>query len=217
LPRPTLAAPGVRHTMTRVQLLQVSLRALDCPGYRPVPYKIYDTRYVTFHWNRVRKNQGKESKEVKMAKPKYPLFKCLHRGEKGFTLIELVVVVAIVGILAAVIIPNITKFLGVGQKAAAQGEMNTVQMAVYAAMAESGVAAIDDIVGPLSASNGEIDSTSGITITGALQGGEDELKGIWTIDSTGEIVYGEYPNPEKLEFGASYWEYDAGNWTHQLK
>ncbi len=47
-----------------------------------------------------------------MPKTKYPIFKCMHRGEKGFTLIELLVVIAILGIIAAVVVLNITGFFG---------------------------------------------------------------------------------------------------------
>jgi type IV pilus assembly protein PilA len=142
--------------------------------------------------------------------------KMVRRGEKGFTLVELIIVVAILGILAAVIVPNIIKFLGAAQKGAAQGELNAVQTAVYVAMAESGVASVN-VAGNLSNSTGIIDSASNITITGELQGGITGIKGVWTINSSGVVVFGDYPDPANLATGATYWEYDSGNWTHKQK
>ena len=64
-----------------------------------------------------------------MPKTKYPIFKSLHRGEKGFTLIELLIVVAILAIIAAVIIPNISRFMTTGQLAAANSEAEQVKTA----------------------------------------------------------------------------------------
>jgi len=65
-------------------------------------------------------------------------------GEKGFTLIELLVVVAILGVLAAIIIPNVGKFIGTGTIQAANTEAHDVQTAMVAFMADNNVTDTSD-------------------------------------------------------------------------
>lgn len=55
-------------------------------------------------------------------------------GEKGFTLIELLVVISILGVLAAVVILNVTKYIGSGKSQAQATELANVQTAVSAYM-----------------------------------------------------------------------------------
>ena len=59
------------------------------------------------------------------------------RGEKGFTLIELLIVVAILGVLAAVVIPNVGRFIGAGEEEASDTEFSNVQTAVIAMMTDN--------------------------------------------------------------------------------
>jgi prepilin-type N-terminal cleavage/methylation domain-containing protein len=64
----------------------------------------------------------------------------MKRGEKGFTLIELLIVVAILGVLAAVVIPNVGRFLGKGEAEAKETEYATLQAALHAMMIDNDLA-----------------------------------------------------------------------------
>jgi type IV pilus assembly protein PilA len=59
------------------------------------------------------------------------------RGEKGFTLIELLIVVAILGVLAAVVIPNVGRFIGRGEQEAKDTELSNMQTAVISMMTDN--------------------------------------------------------------------------------
>ncbi len=90
-------------------------------------------------------------------------FKQFRYGEKGFTLIELLVVVAILGVLAAVAVPNVGKFIGRGKTEARETELHNIQTAVMAMLADSVNGTIDNApVGPTN------DMTSVTADTGTL-------------------------------------------------
>ena len=115
-------------------------------------------------------------------------------GEKGFTLIELLVVVAILGILAAIAIPNVGKFMGTGHSQAADTELHNVQTAVLAAMADTNTSNItggsfDDATDLTISGN----TTVGDFIVGYGTGGNGAVHGTYTVGTDGTATQNTYP------------------------
>ena len=118
------------------------------------------------------------------------LMRHFRHGEKGFTLIELLVVVAILGVLAAVAIPNVGKFMGTGHTQAAQTELHNVQTAVLAGMADAQVGSITG--GPFDSGN-DVDISGNITVGDYIVGGNANVQGTYTVGTDGTVTQDSYP------------------------
>jgi len=104
-----------------------------------------------------------------------------QRGEAGFTLVELLIVLAILAILVAVVLPNFTGLLGKSQNTAASAELNIVQTAVDAKMADNGLATTTAIT---SATKEMGDTGFGLYTTYMRS---SQTKGTYTCDTTGKV------------------------------
>ena len=81
------------------------------------------------------------------------------RGERGFTLIEMLVVVGIIVALAAIIVPLVIAFSGEGEKASREGERETIQTAIQSMMVKHDLAKVKAYAGAATAKGQQITNT----------------------------------------------------------
>ena len=66
------------------------------------------------------------------------LSKFFRYGEKGFTLVEMLIVIAVLGVLAGVVVPNVSAFTSAGNIAASNTEAANVKTAALIHLADYG-------------------------------------------------------------------------------
>ena len=87
----------------------------------------------------------------------------MNTAQKGFTLIELMIVVAIIGILAAIAIPQYQNYIAKSQVSRAMGETSSIKTAVETCLNEGKTAASECTLG-ITASN-----VQGTTVNGGAK------------------------------------------------
>lgn len=106
------------------------------------------------------------------------------RNGAGFTLVELLVVLAILAVLVAVAVANFTGLFGGATTTAAQAELTAVQTAVDAKMAKDKVTAMTAIT---TATSDMTTASGGFSLSPTYMR-STATKGTYTVDTTGKVI-----------------------------
>ena len=138
------------------------------------------------------------------------LIRKMARGQGGFTLVELLVVVAILGVIAAVAVLAVTKFIGTGTLEAAKTELHQAQTGVAACMADAGTGLLttyDNSTGW----GGETGTITAVVNNVTYDAGEyvhGLFKAFYQVNQDGEII-----GVGTETWSGVHWDATEGNWV----
>ena len=115
------------------------------------------------------------------------------KGQKGFTLIELMIVIAIIGILAAIAIPQFNQYRARGYMSATRSDVKNCYTAAMAYFADNpaaaGIAIGDCTANGYQASTGvTVTVTTGTVSTFSLSGAHAQLNGTYVMAANGTVT-----------------------------
>lgn len=119
--------------------------------------------------------------------------------QKGFTIIELIVVIAIIAVLASIVLVNVTQYINKSKDANIKGNLGTIQTQASALAADANnsiTAATLNANATISAAETQIASYNGGTAVSIISNGTgdwciqsplvtDTANSPWCVDSTG--------------------------------
>lgn len=121
--------------------------------------------------------------------------------KKGFTLIELIVVIAIIGVLAAILVPTMLGYVRKSKLSSANTTASSVYKAINSALTELDEEGIDVGGDYLLVWNGTT-WASGDTPTGVVQGKDEEMKTEANVKSFTTKVNNFFADMDKVRNGA---------------
>ena len=122
------------------------------------------------------------------------LVRRFSKSEKGFTLVELLIVVALLGILVALIIPNVITFMTSGEVGAGRAERAVLQVAVDGMMADAGVTTWGETSNWDGRTEGVVTVTVNDLVYDALYYIRREVSenSLWDVAADGEVTCVKY-------------------------
>jgi type IV pilus assembly protein PilA len=127
--------------------------------------------------------------------------KIVKKAQAGFTLIELMIVVAIIGILAAVAIPAYQDYVAKSKFAAALGEVSSGKTAFDVALNDNTIPTIATMgLSTVATANCTLGTTGSTALTCVIVGGPASVQGTITLtrDAAGQWTCGAGTIPQKL-------------------
>ena len=135
-------------------------------------------------------------------------------GQKGFTLIELLVVIGILGAIAAIVVPNVGKFIGRGKSESYETELHNIETSVMAMLVDDADSTLDPdpaLVGPTT----NMYLITGTDISGTTLYLSDYCTGLSTDDPTTPDNENA-PTPRYTKLGCHYEFTAAGQVTQTV-
>ena len=116
------------------------------------------------------------------------------KGQKGFTLIELMIVIAIIGILAAIAIPQFSAYRARGYMAAVKSDAKNVYTAIQTYLGDNpGATAPADTIATTggaiyTTAKASPGNTIGVAAGGAITITNASLNGTYIMDASGAVT-----------------------------
>lgn len=130
--------------------------------------------------------------------------KIMNKDNKGFSLIELIIVIAIMAVLIAVIAPNLTKYLGSSKKQTDKKNLDEVEQQVKNCIADAAVQEITVNAGDIT-----LTGAGGATVTATGSTGIETL----VANALGEANTKSKEDPNKTSIKVTIAGSEANGWT----